>query len=145
MNLLELFPPVRTFIFEADHVLTDGYIGLGAEHAATIRRFFARDLYAIHKAIQKGYQISVVRIPELPMLPAGITESGIKVIDGRDRIPVVTEATTTLYMNSIYPAAHAARQDVLYCCPADAIPEVKALAAYISPYNGGAGCVYDVI
>ena len=31
------------------------------------------------------------------------------------------------------------------CCPADAVSEVKTLAKYISPVNGGWGCVRDVI
>jgi 3-deoxy-D-manno-octulosonate 8-phosphate phosphatase KdsC-like HAD superfamily phosphatase len=30
-------------------------------------------------------------------------------------------------------------------CPNDAVPEVKSVAKYISPYKGGAGCVRDVI
>jgi 3-deoxy-D-manno-octulosonate 8-phosphate phosphatase (KDO 8-P phosphatase) len=31
------------------------------------------------------------------------------------------------------------------CCPADAVPEVKAVADYISPLAGGNACVRDVI
>ena len=30
-------------------------------------------------------------------------------------------------------------------CPADAVTEIKAMAKYISPVNGGFGCVRDVI
>ena len=30
-------------------------------------------------------------------------------------------------------------------CPADAVPEIKEVANYISHLNGGAGCVRDVI
>lgn len=30
-------------------------------------------------------------------------------------------------------------------CPADAVTEVLQLARYISPFNGGKGCVRDVI
>jgi 3-deoxy-D-manno-octulosonate 8-phosphate phosphatase (KDO 8-P phosphatase) len=33
----------------------------------------------------------------------------------------------------------------LPCCPADAIPEIRALAQYVSPINGGNGCVRDLI
>jgi 3-deoxy-D-manno-octulosonate 8-phosphate phosphatase (KDO 8-P phosphatase) len=33
----------------------------------------------------------------------------------------------------------------LACCPADAAAEIKSLAHYISPFNGGQGCVRDVI
>jgi len=33
----------------------------------------------------------------------------------------------------------------LACCPADAATEIKKLSQYISPVNGGEGCVRDVI
>ena len=33
----------------------------------------------------------------------------------------------------------------LSCCPADAVIEVKNIVEYISPINGGWGCVRDVI
>lgn len=141
LNILELFSPVRTFIFETDHVLTDGRIGLGADNQAPVRHFSARDLYAIRKAIDGGYQVSIVRPPELP----GTLPTGITVTDNRDQIPLVAGGATILYMNGLYTVSPAARQGIFYCCPADAVPEVKALATYISPYKGGEGCVYDVI
>ncbi len=31
------------------------------------------------------------------------------------------------------------------CAPADAAPEILQIARYISPYDGGNGCVRDVI
>jgi 3-deoxy-D-manno-octulosonate 8-phosphate phosphatase (KDO 8-P phosphatase) len=31
------------------------------------------------------------------------------------------------------------------CCPADAAQEIKQFSVYISPFNGGAGCVRDVV
>jgi 3-deoxy-D-manno-octulosonate 8-phosphate phosphatase (KDO 8-P phosphatase) len=33
----------------------------------------------------------------------------------------------------------------LACCPQDAVAEVKETAHYISPVQGGRGCVRDVI
>ncbi len=33
----------------------------------------------------------------------------------------------------------------LPCCPADAAPEIKEIAAYISHRNGGFGCGRDVV
>lgn len=33
----------------------------------------------------------------------------------------------------------------LPCCPSDAVPEIKAISKYVSPYNGGYGCGRDVI
>ena len=33
----------------------------------------------------------------------------------------------------------------LACCPLDAVAEIKSISHYISPVNGGYGCVRDVI
>ena len=33
----------------------------------------------------------------------------------------------------------------LAVCPADAVPEVKAVCDYVSAFNGGKGCVRDLI
>jgi 3-deoxy-D-manno-octulosonate 8-phosphate phosphatase (KDO 8-P phosphatase) len=33
----------------------------------------------------------------------------------------------------------------LPCCPNDAVDEIKSICTYISPINGGNGCVRDVI
>ena len=30
-------------------------------------------------------------------------------------------------------------------CPLDAVPDIRAIADYISPFTGGKGCVRDVI
>ncbi len=144
LNILELFPPVRTFIFEVDHVLTDGRIGLGTDNQA-IRSFFARDLYAIRKAIQQGYHVSVVRPEIAEMLPAVFEHSGVTTIYERNQLPAGTTTADTLYMNALYTTALPADRQILYCCPADSVTDVKTQAMYISPFKGGKGCVYDVI
>jgi 3-deoxy-D-manno-octulosonate 8-phosphate phosphatase (KDO 8-P phosphatase) len=33
----------------------------------------------------------------------------------------------------------------LAVCPNDSAPEIKAISHYVSPYNGGEGCVRDII
>lgn len=33
----------------------------------------------------------------------------------------------------------------LAACPADAAQEIKKISQYISPYNGGHGCVRDIL
>ncbi len=143
LNLLSRFQPITSFIFETDHVLTDGYIGLGAE--APIRRFYAKDLFAMQKAVAQGYQISWVATAELPVIQSISASLEMNLIENRRQLPVVASMNHTLYMNSIFPVAAQLVNNCLYCCPADAVPDVKKIAAYISPFNGGTGCVYDVI
>ncbi len=50
-----------------------------------------------------------------------------------------------LYMGDDLPDIPLLHKVFLSCCPADAAPEVKKISHYISPVNGGLGCVRDVI
>ena len=50
-----------------------------------------------------------------------------------------------LYMGDDMPDLAVMQLAGLPCCPADAVPEIKAISHYISPLNGGYGCVRDVI
>lgn len=48
-------------------------------------------------------------------------------------------------MRSLYPSNKKSDRCGYIGCPADACPEVKRIANYISPVNGGYGAVRDVI
>jgi len=50
-----------------------------------------------------------------------------------------------LYMGDDLPDMPLMNKVGLSCCPADAVNEVKSIVKYISPINGGWGCVRDVI
>jgi 3-deoxy-D-manno-octulosonate 8-phosphate phosphatase (KDO 8-P phosphatase) len=50
-----------------------------------------------------------------------------------------------LYMGDDIPDLPVMKLVGLPACPSDAVPEVRDAAKYISPFNGGAGCVRDVI
>jgi 3-deoxy-D-manno-octulosonate 8-phosphate phosphatase (KDO 8-P phosphatase) len=51
----------------------------------------------------------------------------------------------TLYMGDDIPDLPSMKKAGMPCAPADAAPEILQTARYISPYNGGHGCVRDVI
>lgn len=50
-----------------------------------------------------------------------------------------------LYMGDDIPDYEVMRLCGLPCCPADAAPEIKETAVYISHRNGGYGCGRDVV
>ncbi len=50
-----------------------------------------------------------------------------------------------LYMGDDIPDYDCMDVVGLSCCPADAVLELKRIVNYISPFNGGHGCVRDVI
>lgn len=54
-------------------------------------------------------------------------------------------ATNVLYMGDDIPDISVMKLAGLPTCPADAVEEIKALSAYVSPYPGGKGSARDVI
>lgn len=144
MLILERFSLVRFFVFETDHVLTDGRICFPTASPTAARSFFARDLYAIRKAVQQGYSVSVISPPPPESMAALNDQWGVSLLHPGDRMRALT-AGTTLYMNSMYPTDLTVAPQILYCCPSDAVAEIKSHSDYISPLPGGSGCVYDVI
>jgi 3-deoxy-D-manno-octulosonate 8-phosphate phosphatase (KDO 8-P phosphatase) len=50
-----------------------------------------------------------------------------------------------LYMGDDIPDYAAMKHVGLACAPSDAAPEIRHIAAYISSFPGGQGCVRDVV
>jgi 3-deoxy-D-manno-octulosonate 8-phosphate phosphatase (KDO 8-P phosphatase) len=48
-------------------------------------------------------------------------------------------------MGDDLPDLLAMRRAGIPCCPNDAASEIRDMCVYISPFNGGSGCVRDVI
>ena len=50
-----------------------------------------------------------------------------------------------LYMGDDIPDYEVMRRAGCPCCPRDASSDIKDISLYVSPYDGGNGCVRDVI
>ena len=55
------------------------------------------------------------------------------------------KAEHILYMGDDVPDLEVMKMVELPCCPADASRDILDISKYISPYNGGQGCVRDVL
>ena len=154
MNVLELFKKITTFIFDVDGVLTDGTV-LVLENGLQARRMHIKDGFALQMAAKNGYRILVISGGNSPqvierLIKLGITDVNMSVLDKK---AFVTDymlknklsAEQVLYMGDDLPDLPAMATVGLACCPADAVSEVKEAVQYISPVNGGLGCVRDVI
>jgi 3-deoxy-D-manno-octulosonate 8-phosphate phosphatase (KDO 8-P phosphatase) len=154
MNLLELFAPVRTFVFDVDGVLTDGTLIL-TEDGQMQRSMNIKDGYAMQLAVKKGYKIWIIsggkseavreRLNRL-----GIVEVHIGIESKKEFLHDIIIASKTsyehvLYMGDDIPDYAAMQACGLPCCPNDAATEIRQVAKYISPLCGGKGCVRDVI
>ena len=154
MNLLEMFAPIRTFVFDIDGVLTDGSLLL-TEDNHMLRSMNIKDGYALQLAVKKGYAVWVIsggksEAARLRLHKLGITDVHIGIDNKKEfleRLIRVAKTTydTMLYMGDDIPDYAAMKLCVLPCCPNDAASEIKQISKYTSPYDGGKGCVRDVI
>lgn len=154
MNVLELFKKITTFIFDVDGVLTDGTV-LVLENGLQARRMHIKDGFALQMAAKNGYRVLVISGGNSPQVvhrleKLGITDVNMSVLDKKAFVTdymlknKLTPAQV-LYMGDDLPDLPAMASVGLPCCPADAVREVKEAVQYISPVNGGLGCVRDVI
>ncbi len=154
MNVLELFKPIRTFVFDIDGVLTNSQL-LATEDGHLLRSVNIKDGYAIQLAVKKGYHLWIISGGNSAAMQTrfqnlGMKEAHIRVQDKKALMQELikkynSSPETILYMGDDMPDLQVMQMCGLPTCPADACPEVIATSKYISPVKGGMGCVRDVI
>ena len=154
MNILTNFKSINTFVLDVDGVLTDGSLLL-LDDGQMARRMNIKDGYALQLAIKKGYHILIVsggnsEAVKLRLQRLGVVEIFMNVTDKKAILLEYISKNKlkweqVLYMGDDIPDMIPMQLAGLACCPADAVPEIKNLSHYISPVNGGYGCVRDVI
>ena len=154
MNVLELFQKITVFIFDVDGILTDASV-LVMDNGVQARRMHIKDAFALQMAAKNGYKVLVVSGGNSPQViqrleKLGITDVHMSVLDKKTFVADYIASNKiakeqVLYMGDDLPDIPAMELIGLPCCPADAVSEVKKSVQYISPINGGFGCVRDVI
>ena len=154
MNILELFKPITTFIFDVDGVLTDGTV-LVLENGLQARRMNIKDGFALQMAVKNGYRVLIVSGGNSPQVANRLEKLGIHDVHMAvgDKKTFIADYISKnklskeqlLFMADDLPDLPAMSIVGLPCCPADAVNEVKDAVQYISPLKGGDACVRDVI
>jgi len=154
MNVLELFKPVTTFVFDVDGVLTDGSL-LILSDGLMARRMNIKDGYALQLAVKKGYHVVIIsggNSPEVQdrLLKLGVKQVFMRVENKKKLLEEYMQQNQLAYNEILIMGDDIPDHDVmtivgLPCCPADAVAEIREIAKYISPVAGGAGCARDVI
>ena len=154
MNVLAEFKKITTFIFDIDGVLTDSTILL-LENGLQARRMNIKDGLGLQMALRNGFKVVAISgsysEPVIyRMKKLGIENVHMSVMDKKEFVKdFISQHNLNweeiLYMADDLPDIDLMRAVGLPCCPADAVPEILELSKYISPVNGGMGCVRDVI
>ncbi|MDB5196434.1 MAG: 3-deoxy-D-manno-octulosonate 8-phosphate phosphatase [Flaviaesturariibacter sp.] len=154
MNILGQFKKVTTFAFDVDGVLTDGTLLLTSD-GLQARQMHIRDGLALQMAIKAGYRVIIISgaysepvVKRMHYL--GLTDVFTAIKNKKEFLlnflsenNIATEQV--LFMGDDLPDVPTLQTVGIGCCPADAAAEVKTVSHYISPINGGYGCVRDVI
>lgn len=154
LNFKERLTKITTIIFDIDGVLTDGKI-MVLESGEAIRNMNSKDGYALHLAVQKNYRIAVISggnnvgIQKI-LKRAGVTDV---FINEHDKMAVYEKYTKehglkdeeVVFIGDDLPDHGIMSKVGLAVCPQDAAIEIKNICQYISPKNGGEGCVRDII
>ena len=154
-ELFNAFRKIDTFIFDVDGVFTDSSLLL-AENGDMLRKMTTRDGYALKKLVRSGYRVVIITGGNSVGVQKRFESMGVDMYYSgiHDKIGLyesllknreIPENDSCLYMGDDMPDLPVIKKVGLGCCPTDAIPEVKKIADYISPYSGGEGCVRDVI
>lgn len=154
MNVLELFKPIKTFIFDVDGVLTNSRL-LATEDGHLLRQVNIKDGYALQLAVKKGYNVWIISGGNSKAIKTRFENLGLKEVHiaVKDKKALLQELiqkngvdlSTALYMGDDIPDYAVMQLCHLPTAPTDACMEIKDIAKYISPIEGGNGCVRDVI
>lgn len=154
INYKEKLRPIKAFVFDFDGVMTNGDVWVYADRE-TVRCGNIKDGFAVQYAVKKGYTVAVI---------SGATSASI---DNRMAMLGVEQCYTgcgdkiktyekfleanhlrdeeVLCMGDDLPDYPILQRAGVSACPADAAVEIKEMVDYISLFNGGHGCVRDVI
>ena len=149
------FGKVKGLVFDVDGVLSANTIPLTDTNGMPARTANIKDGYALQLAVKRGLKVAIITGAKsqavynryrslgimgiyqavsykLPVLKAWMQQNGL-------------EPEDVMYMGDDIPDYEVMKYCGLACCPHDAAEEIKEIAHYVSPFDGGMGCVRDVV
>ena len=150
----DLLKTVTTFIFDYDGVMTDGTV-FSDHDGHPWRATNVKDGYALQLASKLGYHVAVISGAICPSMEVRMNSLGVTdVFTGiPDKVLKLKEymqekglkPEEIVFMGDDIPDLRVMQCVGIPACPADAVPEVKAISKFVSERNGGKGAVRDLI
>lgn len=153
--MLELLDNINYVVMDVDGTLTDGKIYMSPSGEA-MKAFNIKDGCGIHDILIPAHIIPVIitgrestivlnRCKEI-----GITEVHQGISNKLDKLKtIVKDLKSVAYIgddiNDLVCMEAVKRNGGIVGCPADAVDQVKTIADFIAPHNGGDGAVRDFI
>lgn len=153
-NFKEDIAKAEAFVFDVDGVFTDGGI-IPLADGDFIRKYYAKDGYAVAYAIKMGYKVIVISGGRGAILRKRFEHFGVKELhlDVADKLGCLEEVIARLglnrenviFMGDDIPDLECMKAVGLPVAPADAAWECIEAARYVSEFGGGKGCVRDIV
>jgi len=145
---------IKAIIFDVDGVLSKNVIGM-SENGEPLRTVNIKDGYALQLAVKKGYLLAIItgaytdavrmRFERLGLQHIYM-KSAVKMADYEDFVVKTNLRDEEIaYVGDDIPDYEVMKRAGLAIAPADAAPEIKAIAHYVSPINGGEGVAREII
>lgn len=145
---------IRGFVFDIDGVLSPSVVQL-SEEGKPLRMMNVKDHYAMTLAVRKGLKFALISGGNSPRMQKLINRMGIRdvYLKTPDKLAKLKEWLDAnglsweeiVYMGDDIPDLKCLRYAGLSCAPNDAAWEVRQTATYVSRFDGGYGCVRDVV
>ena len=154
MNYKIKLEEIELFVFDYDGVFTDGIVLL-MEDGSNVRQANTRDGFAVQWAVKQGMKIAILTGGKEEAVRSRMKLLGVEEVhmgchnklqslkDLCERLDVSLDKV--LYMGDDIPDYPAMKEVGLAVCPNDAVTDILEIAHYVSPLNGGRGCVRDIL
>lgn len=154
MNLDQQCRQIEIILSDVDGVLTDGRLVLDNQGIET-KRFHIRDGMGIALWRKAGYRFGMVTLRSSQVLKIRAAELGVEIVrqGADDKLAATREILKELglalaqvcYIGDDLPDLPAVRAAGLGVAVADAAPELRQAADYVTTVPGGAGAVRETI
>lgn len=145
---------LRAFVFDVDGVLSPNMVPID-ENGAPARMANVKDGYALHLAVKYGYKIAIITGADTVAVHRRYSLLGIKDIflSAGEKLPVFTKwleennltPDEVAYCGDDVPDLLCLRHAGLSIAPADASPDAKEAAKYVTSIPGGHGVARELI
>lgn len=154
MSVYTKIDKIKAIVLDIDGVLTDNQI-LVTDSGEFLRSMNVRDGYAIKRALQAGLKIGIISGGKSLGTQKRLEVLGISSIylGVEEKLPVLHQLISSwnldlkdvAYMGDDIMDIACMKSVGLSCCPKDSVAEVLEFAEFISHYDGGQGCVRELI
>jgi 3-deoxy-D-manno-octulosonate 8-phosphate phosphatase (KDO 8-P phosphatase) len=149
----ELFKNITCFVLDVDGVLTDGNL-ICAPDGGIWRNMNAKDGFAIQSILKSGLKLAIITSGDglgvlqkletfgVTLIYSNVKRKEVALVDFSEKHQIPLDQM--VFIGDDIPDYYAMRLCGVSACPADAVAEIKQISHYVSPMEGGRGCVRDV-